>query len=789
MRLSILDRKLLRDLRAIKGQALAIALVIAAGVTTVVMAIGTQVSLGEIRRAYYERYRFADIFAEAERVPLDVAGRVAGIEGVAAVEPRIIRGALLDLPALPEPVRALLHSLPDSGEPAVNALLLREGRLPEPGRADEILVNEAFALAHGFHPGDRLDAVVNGRWRPLAIVGIAMSPEFVYVIGPGSLVPDDRRYAILWMGRAAMEAAFDYEGAFNALALSLRRETPARPVIDAIDALLAPYGGRGAYDRSDQLSDSFLKSDLEQLGTLALLLPPVFLLVAAYLLAMVMNRLVETERAEIGLAKAFGYTDRELGLHYLKFALAITAGGILIGFVSGTLMGRSITALYTDYYKFPYLTYVIDGRVYLLAAAASLAAGVLGVMGAVRRTLALPPAIAMRAPPPARYAQGALERLGLTGGLPPLWRMALRHVTRFPVRAGLAVLGVSASIAVLVMSFFFGDSIETMIDTFFFETERQDATVQFGVEHGEEVARALAGLPGVRHVELRRHVATRLTHGRHTERIAITGLPQQSVFTRLTRVDGGPLDLPPRGLVLSRALADKLDARPGSMIDLAFLQGRRGKARVPVIGIADTLVGLTAYMERRALNRLLGEGAVADAAYLGLDPAREEAFYAAVKETPAIAGLSVKRAAYGEFRRILDESFLTMIAFYVTLAMVIAIGVVYNNARITLAERSRELASLRVLGFHEAEVAEILLVELGVLTLVALPVGCLLGIGLVHLMAELFSTDLYRIPRVIHGASFGMALTFVLVASALAGLAVVRRVRDFDLVSVLKTRE
>ncbi len=789
MALSTLDRKLLRDLGRLKGQALAVALVIAAGVAVVVMAIGTYASLSEIRSTYYERHRFADLFVQSDRAPLRLAERIAALDGVVRLEARIVKDALLDIPGMDEPARAQLVSVPETRTPRVNDLLLKEGRMVEPGRPDEALVSEAFALEHGLRPGDRIEAVVNGKRRHLRLVGIALSPEFVYVIGPGDLVPDDRRYAILWMGRSALEAAFDYEGAFNDLAISLRRGAEPQAVIDALDRMLEPYAGFGAYTREDQLSDSFVRSDMEQLRNLAFILPPLFLGVAAFLLSVVMNRLIDTEREQIGLAKAVGYRNREIGLHYLKLVLLIALGGIVLGAGIGTLMGRAVTATYSENYAFPYLTYVIDARVYAAAAAVSVAAAVAGALGAMARAVRLPPAVAMRAPPPPRYSRGMLERLGLGPALPRLWRMAFRHLVRFPIRSAFASTGIAAAVALLIMTFFFTDSIDTMIESFFFETERQDITVHFATDRGETVAHELARLPGVRRVELRRLVGARLEHGTISQRTAIFGLDPGAHLTGLSGPDGRPVALPAAGLVLTDALARKLGVEPGDPVRVEVLEGRRPVRDVPVTLVVESLIGLSAYMDRGALNALMMEGRVADAAKLRIDPAEAPRLYAAIKEIPAIASLSIKDAAYRQFRGIMDQTFLLVISFYTTFAAVIALGVVYNTARIAMAEHARELASLRVLGFRKREVAEILLVELATLTLLALPLGCLLGLGLVELLAELFSSDLYRVPAIVTPATLGTALGIVVAASVAAGLFVARRLGGLDLVAVLKSRE
>ncbi len=327
-----LDRKLLRDLWRTKGQALAIAIIVACGVGVLVMSLGTLDSLEASRDAYYERNRFPDVFATVKRAPRSLEPRIARIPGVARVETRIVREVTLDIEGMTEPAVGRVVSLPEHGEALLNAVTLLAGRLPARGRDDEVVVNEAFAEANGFALGDRIAALINGVRRDVSIVGVGLSPEFTYVLPPGGLMPDNRRYGVLWMEREALEAAFDLEGAFNEASVSLAHGASSEDVIDALDQLLDRYGGLGAYDREDHQSHAFLDGELEQLRAIGTIIPPVFVFVAAYLLHSVLARLIDVEREQIGVLKAFGYRNAEVSAHYLKLALAIALVGLVLGY-------------------------------------------------------------------------------------------------------------------------------------------------------------------------------------------------------------------------------------------------------------------------------------------------------------------------------------------------------------------------------------------------------------------------------------------------------------------------
>jgi putative ABC transport system permease protein len=462
-----LDRKLVRDLARLWPQALAIALVMSAGVATLILAVGAYRSLDETRAAYYERNRFADIFASVKRAPKLIETRIAQIPGVLAAETRILKSALLDIEGFAQPATALVLSLPDHRGARLNIPHVRSGRLPEPDRIGEVAVNEAFATAHGFGIGSRFHAILNGKKYQLVIVGIALSPEFIYAIGPGDLMPDDRRFAVLWMSERALAGIFDLEGAFSAVSVKLQRGASEAAAIAELDALLARYGSTGAEARKDQVSHAFLDAELEQLYAMARIIPPIFLFVSAFLINMTLARLIALEREQIGLLKAVGYGRLAIVGHYLKLVLAISAIGILIGFGLGTWFGQALTQLYAQFYRFPFLIFERDVDIYLSSAGLSCVAAVLGALRSVLAVLRLPPAVAMQAPAPVRYRALAIERTALFRRTSQLTLMSLRHLVRWPVRAGLTTLGLALSGALLVVSLFSVDSVEYMINAQF----------------------------------------------------------------------------------------------------------------------------------------------------------------------------------------------------------------------------------------------------------------------------------------------------------------------------------
>ncbi|MBI1314626.1 FtsX-like permease family protein [bacterium] len=784
-----IHRKLLRDLAHMKGQVVAICLVIACGIATFVMSLSTLASLQETREVYYERYRFPHLFVSLKRAPETLRQRLEEIPGVRAVELRIVSEVTLDMPSMDEPAVGRLISIPETHRPRLCNLHLRAGRYVEAGRDDEVIVSEAFADAHELKPGDSVTAILNGRLQTLRIVGVALSPEYVFQIRGGEMLPDDRRFGVFWMGETALAAAFDMTGAFNNVMVSLMRSAAEEDAIKRVDDLLEPYGGLGAYGRDEHVSDRYLSDEIRSLRGMGMIAPAIFLSVAALLLNIVLGRLIGTQREQIAALKAFGYSNCDVGRHYLGFVLVIVLTGSLIGTIGGMLMARGLTRAYAEFYRFPILQYRLDASIVVLGFAIALSAGVLGALIAVRRAAKLPPAEAMRPEPPKSFRDTLLERLGLQRLLPPSTRMILRNLERQPVKTTLSILGIALSVSVLVLGNFMEDSLDYLIDQQFQIAQRQDVSVALVEPASGTIVHDMTHLPGVIRVEPIRGVATRMRFGHRSRRVGITGMPPNMQLYQLLDAKRQRLEVPPEGLLISDKLARILEVRPGQSVTVEVLQEERPVRDIPIVGVIDDYSGLAAYMSLDALNHLMHEGETVSGLYLTADGANHKQLYSELKSSPHVASVTIRTGMLQTFRETMGENLLRMKAWNVFFASVIAIGVVYNSARVSLSERSRDLATLRVIGFTRQEISLILLGELAVLTLVAIPVGLLIGRGLGELVALGLDTELYRIPLVITPKTYGFAAVVTLIASVLASLIVRRRLDQLDLVAVLKTRE
>ncbi|MEQ1608382.1 MAG: FtsX-like permease family protein [Hyphomonadaceae bacterium] len=769
--------------------AIAIAMVLGCGLSIFVMAVGMRESLEHTRHEYYANQQMADLAVSLVRAPERVEFDLAAAPGVAVVEARVAGLALLDLPGVVEPASARLVSLPSNGKPLVNNLVLARGRWPDPTVAEEVLVNEAFAKALDLETGATLEATLRGRRQTLRIVGIANSPEFVFVSAPGELFPQPDRFAVIWMGHEALARAYDFEGAFNEAVFRLAPDADQKLAKRSIDAIVERYGSTGVYGRDRMPSDRFLTEELRQLATMATFLPAIFLVIAAFLVNVSLARIVATERSNIGLLKAFGYSDAAVGWHYAKSALMLGAVGALIGSGAGVWLGRLIAAVYRDYYHFPRLDFAAPLWIFVAAFAAALASASAGALFAVMNAARIAPAAALAPPRPVAFSQSN----GLTGALSrhldAKSRVIVRRIVRFPRRSATTVIGIALAIGLLVVARTFPAVMDRLLDVHFSQANRQDVTLSFIDAREEGVLHAVRQLPGVIYAEPTRVDSVILHNGVRSVEEVLIGSKPDTRLGRLIGAGGKLLPPPAAGVALARALAAKLGVKTGDWIDVEQTRGARVRASVRVAAIVDPMVGSSAYMDLDAQARLMREPRQITGANVRLDPASYDAFNSALKRTPTLAGASFLTLAEQSMRRSFQEGVGYMNLVYLSFAAVMAGGVAFSAARVTLAEQERDLATLRVLGFTRFEVSYVLIGELAALAFLAIPAGCVAGTLMANWLMQLFQTDMYSFPYVFNPEGYGLAISFTLACVAVAAFVVRGGIDRLDMVAVLKGRD
>ncbi len=785
MFISALNRKLLRDLSSLKGQLITISLVVASGVAAFTTTRSTLASLRDAQARFYTESRFADLFVTVRRAPQSIAGRLEAIDGVSVVDTGIVDVGSMPLEGMTEPARATVVSLPDR----LNTLYLRAGRLPEANHDQEIVVSDAFAEAHDFEPGDRVPLVLGGVRREMTIVGVGLSPQYVMVLNPADMAMDASKAGVVYVNRDALAAALDLEGSFNEAVFRIAPRENPEPILDAIDDILEPYGSVGAITRERQLSHYFLSQELNQLGNMSSQVPPLFLLVAAFLLHMVLSRLVQLQRSQIAALKALGYSNREIGTHYLGMATIIVVMGAGAGVALGAWLSNGLLGLYEDFFRFPSLQSRVDPQTALIAVLVSTLAAVVGTLTSVRAVLQLAPAEAMRPAAPATYRRGLLDIGWIRALLGPSARMVLREVQRKPVRTTLSALGIAIAIGIIVVARFWGDAMDYLVNVQMHETQRWDVQVMFADPRPETSLRSMSHLPGVFKVEGLRMVPVRFRHHQFERTASVIGYPDESSLQRVLS-DDRPIDIPSDGIVLTRYLGEVLDVSVGDWVELDVQEGDHQTIRVQVQGLAAEPFGMQGHMSLEALHRALGQEPVVSAALMRVDPAHADELDRRLTQLPDVVGIAHHDRIMQNFNEQSGNNIFVFSLVLTIFGATIVIGVVYNNARVSLSMRSRDLASLRVLGFTRREIAGLLIGELSLSVFVAIPIGLLFG----QMLAESMATgaadpEQFRFPLIISSRTYAFATIVTIGAALVSAWLVRRRIHALDLIGVLKTRE
>ncbi|MFH2011260.1 MAG: FtsX-like permease family protein [Pseudomonadota bacterium] len=772
-----------------KGQVIAIALVIVSGVATFVMLRSTMNSLKLTQDKFYQDYSFADVFASLKRAPESLKSRIASIPGVEQIETRVVADVKLNIEGFNEPVSAKLVSVPENGKPLLNRIYIKKGRMVDPWKDNEVVVSEPFADAHRFSLGDRFGAVINGKWKMLTIVGTALSPEYILQIRPGGITVDFKRYAILWMGRPALGTAYNMKGAFNDVVLKLSPDANKNDTLVYLDNLLNWYGGLGSYTRNDQVSHRFLTEEFKQLETSSKLFPILFMGVAAFLLHVVISRTVSTQSDQIAVLKAFGYSNLDVGIHYMAMVSLIVMVGVTGGVALGVWFSQGLGRVYMEFYRFPYLMYELKPSVVTNAILISIASALAGTLYSVRKAANLPPAEAMRPEPPAKYRRSIFEHIHLWNMLSQPTRIIIRNIERRPIRSLLTIIGIALSCASIIAATFFQGAIDFMINVQFKQSQKEDITVTFIEPTSRKALHELKGLEGVEDVEVFRSVPAKLKFHQRSYRTSIRGIEPDNRLHILLDTHLKRIDLPPEGIVLTDYLGNILGVKPGDMLTVEVLEGSKPQRQVPVVGLRKQYIGLMGYMDLSALNHLMREDQTISGAYLTVDSINQPDIYRTLVKMPRVGGTFVREDEIRNFYETQAEALLFFTFVASLLAATIAFGVVYNSARIALSERGRELASLRVLGYTRTEISFIFLGELGLLTLVAIPIGFIIGKGMSAYLAKAIESDLFRVPVLVEPTTYSLAATVVVVSACLSGLIVRHRLDHLDLVEALKTKE
>jgi putative ABC transport system permease protein len=792
IRLNVLNRKLFRTLYRSRGQAIAVAMVVMCGTASFISVLSALRNLQLTRDTYYSQYRFADFEILLERAPETAVFKVEEIPGVRQARGRIVQDVTIDFPGEDEPRFGRIISMPDHRAAVINDIAMISGRYFEPGGSNEVILSDRFAKENGLEIGDRLNVKLETREYPLRIVGLALSPEYIYVIrNLQELLPNPRKFGIMWVSESFAESALDMTAARNNIVGSVDNLNDLDIILDQAQQLLNPYGVFATVRKDQQISNRFVEDEIRGLTITARIVPTTFLGISALIILVLLNRMVRKERTEIGLLKAYGYTDLAVAWYYLKFALTLAIAGCLGGFLVGQFFANQMIKIYVDIYQFPLLKARIYPDILSRSMGIAIAFAALGAFMAARTAARIHPAESMRPESPRAGHKTWIENMRV------LWlrlsfssKMIVRNISRNKFRAGLNVFGVMVSCGLLIMGFFTMDALDFMLDYQFSATQREDVKVSFYRELGKGALYDIQRMDHVTRAEPLLQYPFTVRAGWREKDVPVIGLPRNAQLQVLTDSKHRPVDIGEQGLIVSDRLARELGVAVGDLVELKPLMGRVTKPKnVIVTKIVAQYLGMSAYMNLDALSRVLDEPFAANAVLVRTDTGKEDALSYLLKDVPAIASVDIKMESYYNLVNTLSKNMAVMNTMLVFFSGVIAFSIIYNVTTVALAERQRELASLRVLGFTRAEVGSILYNENFILGFIGIVLGIPFGIALSLILVQFYDNDLYRLPFHIDRRTYLVAVGATIFFVALANLAVRRKIATLDLVEVLKARE
>ena len=790
--MSVLNKKLFRGIWRARGQAIAVAMVVLCGAASYICMASAHRNLLLTRDTYYSEYRFADFEIHLERAPLRSVFKLENISGVRQARARIVKDVNVDIEGEDEPRIGRIVSMPERREPVLNDICLVAGRYFDKGVLNEVILSDRFAQSNGLALGDRIHISVGSKKHALRIVGLGLSPEYVYMIrNIQEMIPNLERFGILWVPNDFAETALAMEAACNNI-IGLA-DAPERldQILDDAEKLLEPYGVFAKTTREEQISSRFLADEIKGLEVSAKVVPAIFLGIAALILLVLLNRMVRKERTEIGLLKAYGHANASVAWYYLKFALVLAIAGCVGAFFVGQWLAKGMVGMYVEFYQFPLLRARIYPDVLARSMGISVVAAMLGALSAARHAVRIAPAESMRPEAPRHAHRIWLERFDLLWrNLSFTWKMIARNVSRNAFRAGLSVFGVAVSTGVIIMGFFSMDSLSYMLRFQFSEAQREDVKVNFPIERGKDAYYEVRRFDHVRRAEPVLQYPFEVRSRWRKKDTFVIGLPRHAQLQKLLDEKRREVDVGERGLVLSKHLAEDLGVNPGDSVTLKPLMGRITKEQqVTVSKVVRQYLGTSAYMNLDALSRLLDEPFAMNAALLRVDPDKEHALNVSLKDVVGVSAVEIKEDSYAAMLDTLASSMEIMSVTLCIFAGVIACAVIYNVTAVALAERQRELASLRVLGFTTAEVGRIVYHENFLLAALGILLGIPFGMSICWLLVELYDTELYRLPLHFEPRSFLVATILIIIFVVLANLAVRHKIARLDMVEVLKARE
>ena len=611
--MNVLTKKLLRTIWRTKGQFLAITAVITIGISVYVSMATVYSNLSVSKDLFYQENNFADYYFHVVRAPQEITKQIEALDGVDQVTGRIQKDLILMLPD-GQRGTARLTSYPLPMDKEVNRLHLLTGRIFEqnaPGGRIEVLVDPQHAQARALNFNDTMTAVIEGKQIPLIMVGTATSPEFIYPVQDmAGFMPKPESFAVVMISHWQAEQILGLTGQINQVVLTFTAGADEEKIAGQVKDILEPYGNLANYPRKDQLSNAVLDSELTQLKNSAQFLPVIFLGVAAAIQFIMLNRIVKSQRLQIGIMKALGYNGWRVMWHYTSYALAVALLGVLVGTAFGLWFSAMMTQMYAQYFNLPQTIEQVNVKVIISALLISTSVSIIAGLMAARSIVSVGPAESMNPEPPKKGQNIVLERWRwLWQRLDSTWKMSLRTAMRNKVRFGITLLGVVFAVGLLITSFFFNDSMDYMLEEHFYKGQNYDYLIRFAGPLKETELLNINRIDGVLKTEPFFELPVRLHFNNKSEETLLLGLPPDGTLRTISDQYGHAMPLPGKGIIIAQRIANKLGIKVGDTITVETLLGRGPVHHIDIkiAGVSRQFVGSECYISLQQLNRMLQE--------------------------------------------------------------------------------------------------------------------------------------------------------------------------------------
>lgn len=786
----MLWRKMFRDIKENKGAYLACIVIIVMGLLVFTAFSTLTANLQSAQISFYKKQNFADGFAQIEALPRADVEKLMDIQGIKQIQGRIVRDVMVSKPYAEENVYLRLVSVDPQNPNPINGVMLTQGRhLDEKGT--NIWIDNKFFEANNLNLNDEIDIIARGKKWELSVAGVGKSPEFVYALrNMAEIYPSPETFGIAFVPEKTMQTMFATH-AFNDLVFTLMPGARYDDVKDQLENKLKPYGLKSLIPRDEQISHLLLDMELESLTSMSKAMPVMFLSIAAMILYITLKRLIEQQRGQIGILKAEGFTSREILTHYFSYALIIGIVGGLMGVLLGSILSYPLMSMFELFFNLPGLEGKFSPYYIVLGILLSLVFSTIAGYQGCKKILVLEPAQAMRPPAPLQGKRIFLENITF------IWKrlsvqgmMAVRNLSRNKGRSLFIFLGIMLCFAISGFTWSMNDLVQKMLYDQYEKVEVYDVKIGLTRPLNQKKAiRELKAFPGVKSIEPMAEVPATLKNKWLKKDVVILGLPEKSLLYNILDKKYNKIEPPKTGILLSERLATLLEARVGTKLKVESpMKDGKKDDYLEVVGVIPQYIGINAYMEIGAIQSFLKQQDIATSLMLDADEEAIVSLKQKFSSSDVISSIDEQSQRLEKLKQMM-ASYGSMIYIYALIGIIIGFAIIYSSSVITMSERSRELASMMVLGMTPAEVLSVVTFEqwcIGVPAMImGIPVSRLMMAGL----SKVISSDAFTMPHTLTTSSLFLAFIATGISIWIAQQAAAKKIRSLRLAEVLKARE